>query len=70
MRTVYNMKYLKDVKDIDFIINILQDKKNKCSNYYSPLSQKLGKIITKLGRYYNKNIEEIISQNIIEDMGK
>lgn len=44
----YTIEQLKNMDDISFAISILQDRKSKCTNYYSPLSQKLNKSINTL----------------------
>ena len=48
MATRYTMEQLTNMDDISFAISILQDRRNQCTNYYSPLSQKLNKSINTL----------------------
>ena len=48
MATRYTIEQLKNMDDISFAISILQDRKSQCTNYYSPLSQKLSKSINSL----------------------
>lgn len=58
----YTIKYMEQVKDIEFIIEILRDRKNKCTNYYSPLSIKLKEIISQLEEIYNLDIKDLIKK--------
>lgn len=44
----YTIKDMEELDDIQFAIRILQDRRSKCTNYYSPLSQKLDKCISTL----------------------
>lgn len=44
----YTIKDMEELDDIQFAIRILQDRRSKCTNFYSPLSQKLYKCIDTL----------------------
>lgn len=59
----YTIEQLKNMDDISFAISILQERKNKCTNYYSPLSIKLGNAINSL-----YSIKNSIPQEKLETM--
>lgn len=44
----WTIKQLDEMDNISFAIQILRERKGKCVNYYSPLSQKLSKAISQL----------------------
>lgn len=44
----WTIKKLDSINEVDFAIAILNERKNKLSNSYSPLSQKINKTINKL----------------------
>ena len=44
----WTIKQLDEMDNISFAIQILRERKAKCTNYYSPLSEKLSKAIGQL----------------------
>ena len=44
----WKIKQLDEMDDISFAIQILRERRAKCTNYYSPLSKKLSKAISQL----------------------
>jgi len=56
----WTIKQLKEISDIDFAIMELQERKNKLSNPYSPLAEKISKVIATLEKLeYGKRIDII-----------
>jgi hypothetical protein len=52
----YTKKQLKEMSAVDFIITVLEERRDKCTNPYSPLCERLNAIINKL--YTDRRIEE------------
>lgn len=48
MGTDWTIERLTKIKDLDFAITILNERRNRLTNIYSPLSQKLGETISSL----------------------
>ena len=44
----WTIKKLNEISDIDFAITILNERRNRLTNMYSPLSQKIGRVINTL----------------------
>ena len=63
----YTKKEMEKLDDIDFAICILNDRRNKCTNFYSLLSQRLQKSVLGLRELKNQK-EKII--NLIEEKMK
>lgn len=66
----YTKKEMEKLDDIDFAICILNDRRNKCTNFYSLLSQRLQKAVLGLRelRELKNQKEKII--NLIEEKMK
>lgn len=60
----WTKKQLEEISDLDFAITILNERKNKLTNYYSPLYIKLNRASNMLNEIYvtqsyrGKNIED------------
>lgn len=54
----WTIKELKEISDIEFAIIELQERKNRLSNPYSPLAEKINQVIATLIKLeYDKNKE-------------
>lgn len=54
----WTIKELKEISDIEFVIIELQERKNRLSNPYSPLAEKINQVIATLIKLeYDKNKE-------------
>lgn len=54
MTTDWTIKRLNETSDIDFAVAILNERRNKLTNVYSPLSEKIGKSIQTLEKLKDK----------------
>jgi len=54
---VWTIEQMKNMDDLSFAITILNERRNKLTNVYSPLSQKLGKAIKTLENLREKGIQ-------------
>lgn len=50
MSEIWTIKRLNEISDLDFIETILNERRNKLTNVYAPLSQKIGEVIGKINR--------------------
>lgn len=52
----WNKKELAEMSSVDFIIEVLKERWGKCTNPYSPLAERLERVINKLAE--ERKIEE------------